>query len=127
MLIRGCLLLVGVASVRAAFASSALAFAIRSGLIAALVGFSSAASALSTSGWFTITKLYVSGADNYHLRVYGEGISDCLGGWAYVNQGQSGSKTYITNLMMAYAMGKQVSLVYQPDSSGYCQIIEVAL
>lgn len=127
-MIRGRLLMAGIASVRAAFASGAPALAIRSGLIAALlVGFSGVASALSNSGWFTITNLYVSGAENQHLRVYGPAISACPGGWAYVNQGQSGSKTYIANLMLAYAMGKPVVLVYQPDSSGYCQIIEVRL
>jgi hypothetical protein len=101
---------------------------IRGLLIAALFTMSAAAQAVGYTGPFVINQLYISGAENYHLRVSGfPAISACSNGptWAYVNQSQSGSKTYIAALMTAYAMGKTVNIVWQPDTSGYCQVLEV--
>jgi hypothetical protein len=99
-------------------------------LITALLIMTTAAHAVGWTGPFVITQLYISGAENYHLRVTGfPAISACPNGptWAYINQSSSGSKTYIAALMTAYAMGKQVNIYWQPDTSGYCQIIEAAI
>jgi hypothetical protein len=89
---------------------------------------SAAQAATAWTGSFVITQLYISGAENFHVRVSGFGyISACSNGptWAYINQSQSGSKEYIAALMIAYASGKPVNLFWQPDANGYCQIIEM--
>jgi len=83
------------------------------------------------NGWtgpFVITQLYISGAENFHVRVSGFGaISACTTGpsWLYINQSYTGSKEYIAALMIAYASGKPVNIYWQPDANGYCQIIEM--
>jgi len=102
---------------------------LRTLLLLALLGSTGAAQAVN--GWtgsFVITQLYISGAENFHVRVSGfPAISACTTGptWAYINQSQSGSKEYIAALMIAYASGKPVNIYWQPDASGYCQIIEM--
>jgi len=72
---------------------------------------------------FLPTGVYVSSEANQHLRVLGV-PSGCLANWAYINQADSGSKTYIASLLLAYASGKQVNLYVSLDANGYCHIIE---
>ena len=103
-------------------------FRIRCVLLAALFSMASAAHALSNTGPFVITSLYFSLAENYHVRVSGfPAIAACQSGptWAYMNQSYPGSKEYFAALMLAYATGKPVTVVWQPDANGYCQIIEL--
>lgn len=98
-------------------------------LLLAVLGLTDAAHAVN--GWtgsFVITQLYVSSAENFHVRVSGSPtVSACPNspGWAYINQSQSGSKEYIAALMIAHASGKPVNVYWQPDANGYCQIIEL--
>lgn len=75
---------------------------------------------------FKPTGLYISHEGNYHLRVQGV-PAGCQAGWAYINQADSGSKTYIASLMLAFAAGKQVQLFVEPDGNGYCHIIEALI
>ena len=101
---------------------------LRTLLLFALFGLAGSAHALSQTGSFVITQLYISGAENFHVRVSGfAAISACPNGptWAYINQSQSGSKEYIAALAIAYASGKPVNLFWQADANGYCQIIEM--
>lgn len=101
---------------------------IRKLLCSVLVAFSSTGHATGWTGKFTITSLYISGADNLHLRVSGfSAVSACPTGptWAYINQSASGAKTYIAALMAAYATGKPVDIYWDTDAQGYCRIVEV--
>jgi hypothetical protein len=101
---------------------------IRALLLGALFSLTSGAHAVGNTAPFVITQLYISFAENYHVRVSGfPAISACPSGptWAYINQSQAGSKEYIAALMIAYASGKPVSVIWQPDANGYCQIFEL--
>ncbi|MEO7495905.1 MAG: hypothetical protein ABIT83_05990 [Massilia sp.] len=71
---------------------------------------------------FTPTSIFVSGEGNYHFRVHG--VPGCGSGWAYMNQADSGFKTYAAALMMAFTASKPVMLYVDTDTSGYCHIIE---
>jgi hypothetical protein len=79
---------------------------------------------------FTITNLFVAGAENYHFRVYGMPLeSRCSANddsrkFAYFNESYPGSKGLIATLLMAYSTGKQVRLFIQVDSNNYCQLVE---
>lgn len=76
---------------------------------------------------FVIDHIYLSGANNYHLRVSAPTTTPhCTGGpsWSYINEGDSGAKANIAALLMAYSLGKTVSLVTGNDGNGYCQIYE---
>jgi len=93
-----------------------------------IAAFNVPSSASVGTGFFNISGIYVSLAENYHMRVYGTGsIAGCTAGvnWAYMNTSYPGSKEYFAALMLAYATNKQVNLVVQPDGNGYCQIIEM--
>lgn len=87
----------------------------------------------AANGWtgpFAITSLYISGAENYHVRVIGAPSNPaCPNGstWYYINQSYSESKEYIATLMIAKATGQLVDIYWQADSNGYCQIIELGL
>jgi len=98
-------------------------------MLLALFGLTSAAHAASGyTGSFVITQMYISGAENEHVRVSGfPAISACPNGptWVYINQSASGSKTYIAALMIAYASGKPVNIYWTTDVNGFCQIIEL--
>lgn len=101
---------------------------LRTLLLLTLLALSGAAHALPQTGAFVITQLFISGDENFHVRVSGfPAISACPNGptWAYINKSASGSKEYIAALMIAYASGKPVNLFWQVDASGYCQIIEM--
>ncbi len=78
------------------------------------------------SSAFVLTGVFVSAEGNYHLRANGlPAAANCPGSWAYINQSDSGSKEYMASLLLAYALGKQVSLYVAPDTNGYCHIIEL--
>lgn len=97
-------------------------------LLAVLLSATPVVKALGYTGSFIITQLYISGPDNYQIRVSGfAAISACPSGptWAYVNETTPGSKVYIAALMMAYTSGKPVNIVWQPDTNGFCRIIEI--
>ena len=101
---------------------------LRALLLLALLGLTGAAQAAGYTGSVVITQMYISGAENQHVRVSGfPAISACPSGpsWVYVNQSASGSKTYIAALMIAYASGKPVNIYWVPDADGYCRIVEV--
>lgn len=81
---------------------------------------------------FRINQIYMSGAENYHFRVYGmDQQNQCTNGssWAFINESSSGSKGMISLLLSAYMAGKDVRLLTQEftSSSGntYCKIIEL--
>lgn len=78
------------------------------------------------TGVFVPTVLYVSGADNYQMRVFGAISATCPSGFAYVNQSDPASKTYFAALMLAYSNGKRLNLsVAPPDAIGACRIFDV--
>jgi hypothetical protein len=97
-------------------------------LLTLLLLTSAVAQAAQWTGYFTITGTYISGAENQHYRVGGMPLlsSLCPNGpsYAYINQSQSGSKTYVAALMSAQATGKKVNL-YVVGNGGFCQIIEL--
>jgi hypothetical protein len=79
---------------------------------------------------FQIKNLYVSGATNYHFRIWSmtPNAPLCTGGptnpsWAYINEADSGAKGKIASLTIAYVMGKKVALTTITVGS-YCQIVE---
>ena len=95
--------------------------------LAVITAFSQPAPAASWSGNFTITNIFVAGANNFHYRIYGmPTYSACSNGptWGYLNKGDSGSEGYIAALLMAFASGKQVGLFVE-EVNGYCHILEV--
>lgn len=76
---------------------------------------------------FTITNLYVAGQDNYQYRVYGmPSNSGCASGpsWAYVNDGDPGSKGYIATILASFYAGRPIRVLVEPVG-GYCHIIEI--
>jgi hypothetical protein len=84
------------------------------------------------TGWFAITGVYLSQAGNMTLRVNGmPAITGCPASpnWAYVDEGDSGSKEKVAALLTAYAAGKTVNLLIAPinyygDGQMFCHIIE---
>ena len=92
--------------------------------------FSGPANAVDYVPPFVIDHIYVSGGNNYYLRVFSATTTPhCTGGpaWSYVNENDSGAKAKIASLLMAYSLGKTVSLFTGNDGSGYCQIYEFSV
>jgi hypothetical protein len=81
------------------------------------------------TGFFTISGVYMSSAENYHLRVTGfTPLWICPSGtFTYVNQSSSGSRDYVAALLLAHAAAKQVNLFVGADANGYCRIVEFAV
>ncbi|GLS24804.1 hypothetical protein [Marinibactrum halimedae] len=86
---------------------------------------------LHFTGWFKISQLFVSNANNYHFRIYGMPRMDYCSAspdWAYLNENTSGSEGKMSVLLSAYAMGKQVNLRVEDKDGGNgtirCHIVE---
>jgi hypothetical protein len=102
--------------------------------IAALPQASAPAQTQQQSGFFMISGLMVSYANNMHFRVVGmQPVSVCAAGtnWAYVDEADSGPEGKMATLLAAYLAGKQVNLVIEPtnyygNGLTYCHILEVA-
>jgi hypothetical protein len=79
----------------------------------------------------TIQSLYLSGENNFAVRVFLNGVADPCGngitGWAYINATSSNYKVYTAGLMLAKAQGGRVNLVVTPDANGYCQLLEFSM
>ena len=104
---------------------------LRTLVLFALLGLTGAAQAAGYTGPFVITSLWISGAENQHVRVSGfpamTGACPRGSTWLYINQSASGSKEYMAALMLAYGTGKPVNIYWQEDGNGYCQIIEMGV
>lgn len=97
-----------------------------------LVGLLLVAGHASAGQWvpyFRITNLFLSTPENFHYRVEGmPTVSTCTNAtnWAYINESDPGSKTYIAVLTSAFAMEKPVALFVEPVN-GYCHILEMQI
>jgi hypothetical protein len=76
-----------------------------------------------------ISRIDVTDASNYGMRVYLTGVSHmCTGGadWAYLNESDSNYKVYVAALMMAKAQGSTVIIDSNLQGS-YCHIGYIAV
>lgn len=88
----------------------------------------------SVLAWDGAVTGYVSGLDtvnepnNYEMRIYLGGATMCnvnnssLSSFAYLNSSDPNYSATLANLMMAYSMGKQVSIFTMNDSGAGCHI-----
>jgi hypothetical protein len=74
-----------------------------------------------------IESVFVSGPTNYHFRGVSTPLASygCKANFAYINEADPGSKTYISTLLAAFLSGKLVSFNLLVDSNGYCHINEI--
>ena len=69
----------------------------------------------------------MSDAENYAIRIgiYKNGVnqlSDCSGGFGYVNKSASNYEAYAAGLLTNYYQGKPVILYVVHDANGFCRI-----
>jgi hypothetical protein len=103
-------------------------------VLLSLIPASALAQTAQQSGFFVISGLMVSYANNMHFRVIGMApVSACGAGtnWAYVDEADSGAEGKIATLLAAYLAGKQVNLVilptnYYANGQMFCHITEIA-
>jgi hypothetical protein len=91
-----------------------------------------ASSSMATDGVATgtISAMHsVAANGNYDFRVYLNGVTTICtatgildAGWGYVNQADPDYKSMQATLMLAFAMGKTVTLYTNKGGAGYCQI-----
>lgn len=84
--------------------------------------------AVRDTGYFKPAGPYVSSGNNFYFRVSGIPASaNCVQNWAYINEDDSGAKAKIATMLMAYSMGKTVSLMVDEGLGGYCRILELVV
>jgi hypothetical protein len=100
-------------------------------LLVCAASFASVGTSALTYPSGTIQSLYISGENNFAVRVVLNGVTNPCGngvtGWAYMNATYTNYKVYVAGLMLAKAQGSNVNLVVAPDANGYCQLIEFAI
>ena len=77
-----------------------------------------------------IVRVDVTGATNYGFRIWLEGHPKMCANidpsntanWAYLNETDSNYQIYISVLLSAKAMGKDVTVYTKKGSNGYCKI-----
>lgn len=76
----------------------------------------------------TINNIQITEGASYAFRITLGGISSMCngGGFAFLNEADSNYRTYTAALMMAYAMGKTVT-IYSNTSYGHCRIGHISL
>lgn len=77
----------------------------------------------------TIISLWTVGAaggapGNYDFRVYLSGYPVFCNGqtWVYLNSTEANYSAMVSNLMEAKALGSNVTLYFQQDSTGFCHL-----
>ncbi len=103
-------------------------------LLVVMLLFSGLSYSAQPTGWFKISEIYVSSANNMHFRVVGLPAGACPNGsnWAYVDEADTGAKGKISALLSAYVAGKNVHLWietkdYYSNGQVYCQIAEFSI
>ena len=73
-----------------------------------------------------ITSVFVSSPGNMAFRVTLDQAlpSSCTDGFAYTDTPNGNYQAYVSALLVAYSTGKLVTLEFQVDGNGFCQITE---
>lgn len=91
--------------------------------VAAFLSASTTANAASYTGH--ISSYFLSATNNLPFRVYLDiNTPNCPGQLFYVDFNNPNYQAYVSGLMMAYSLNKNVVVTYATGQGGYCQILE---